>query len=198
MRHLIIFLKRQFLFLCCGIFILGLASCETQKLQKALERFIQKEVIIPQGILQMTQGIDTIMLNPTAGDARLVVYVDSLDCSPCRLGHMYDYEEIIEYHDEIGAEFVPVFIFSPPRAKVKEVMLSLKMTDFNYPVFIDTNHIFGSSNTHIPEDKRFHTFLLDKNGQVILVGDPVNNPSLWKLYKQTISQLIENGGTMPE
>lgn len=36
------------------------------------------------------------------------------------------------------------------------------------------------------------------NGKVVLVGDPVSNPPLWELYKTTITQLIENGGTMPE
>jgi hypothetical protein len=40
--------------------------------------------------------------------------------------------------------------------------------------------------------------LLDKNGKVVLVGDPVNNPALWEFCKTTITTLIENDGTMPE
>jgi hypothetical protein len=36
---------------------------------------------------------------------------------------------------------------------------------------------------------------LDKNGKVAVVGDPLNNPGLWELYKTTITELVKNGGT---
>jgi hypothetical protein len=86
---------------------------------------------------------------------------------------------------------------SPPQAKLDEVLRTLEMVQFDYPVFIDEHGAFPAANPHIPADSRFHTFLLDKNGKVVVVGDPVNNPDLWELYKKTIAELIANGGTLP-
>jgi hypothetical protein len=146
----------------------------------------------------MFAGSDSVVVNPNNGMARLFVYVDSVACSSCRLKIMHEYTKFVYYHKETGGSFVPLFVFSPPRDKIEEMIQTLKETRFDYPVFIDENQAFPAANPHIPTDNRFHTFLIDKNGKVVLVGDPVNNPALWELYKTTISTLIENGGTMPE
>jgi hypothetical protein len=81
--------------------------------------------------------------------------------------------------------------------QLEEVIKTLRIAQFDYPLFLDERQAFPAANPHIPADNRFHTFLLDKNGKVVLVGDPVNNPPLWEFYKTTITTLIDNGGTMP-
>jgi hypothetical protein len=53
---------------------------------------------------------------------------------------------------------------------------------------------FVKFNPYIPTDPRLHTFLLDRDGKVVLVGDPANNHELWELYKTTITELVENNG----
>jgi hypothetical protein len=57
-----------------------------------------------------------------------------------------------------------------------------------------TTPAFPRANPHIPTDERLHTFLLDRDGKVVLVGDPANNSELWELYKKTITELVENNG----
>jgi len=182
-----------YLFLAVGLF-----ACCGVNLQRQLEEFTAKEIVAPHGMRQMVEGRDSVVLNPTVGAARLVVWADSLDCSTCRVSKMFQYTEIVNYRKEVGETFTPVFVFSPPRAKVDEVLLTIGVTPFDYPVFIDENGLFVAANPHIPSDNQLHTFLLDKNGKVVLVGDPVNNPQLWEMYKKTITELIANGGTLPE
>ena len=41
----------------------------------------------------------------------------------------------------------------------------------------------------VPEDVRFHTFLLDGDNVIRLVGDPRGNEKLWKLYLGEIERL---------
>jgi hypothetical protein len=36
-----------------------------------------------------------------------------------------------------------------------------------------------------------HTFLLDENNKVVLVGSPIRNEMLWELYKELIQSQIE-------
>ena len=167
-------------------------------MQKELEQLTANEIVFPKEIRPMVEGRDSVVLNPVYVATRLVVWVDSLACSTCHVNKMFEYSEIINFHKEIGDELVPVFLFSPPRTKINEVLITLKSLEFEYPVFIDENQAFPAANPHIPTDHRFHTFLLDKNGKVVLVGDPANNPQLWELYKSTITELIANGGVMPD
>jgi len=130
--------------------------------------------------------------------ARLVFWVDQKECSSCRIGQMFRYEHIVDYSSEADERFVPVFVFSPAKDKVEEVLIALRYGEFAYPVLLDERGMFAAANPHIPADSRFHTFLLDRDGKVVLVGDPVNNPGLWELYKETITRLVANGGTLPE
>lgn len=182
----------------CFYVVVCLISCVDRKLQRQLEVLSARDIVVPNTMRQMVGGRDSTALDPTVGLVRLVVWVDSVGCSSCRLGYMFLYDEIIGHSKAAGDGFVPVFVFSPPKDKIEEVMVVLKYSEFTYPVLIDEKNLFSAANPNIPDDSRFHTFLLDKNGKVVLVGDPANNPTLWELYKKTIVQLIENGGTMPE
>jgi hypothetical protein len=174
-----------------------LLSCKNYKLQRELEKFTLKETVVPDRMRQILGRRDSTVLNPTVGVARMVVWADSIACSSCRLSNIFEYDEIIHFREEVGEEYIPIFLFSPPRTKIGEVIQTLESIRFDYPVFIDEKGLFSAANPHIPADNRFHTFLIDKNGKVELFGDPVNNPQLWELYKKTIALLIDNDGILP-
>ncbi len=186
---------RTLLILCLAAVLTG---CGRQKTQKQYDELVAKDIVVPSGMRQLVGGRDSIVLNPAAGAAKLVVWVDSTDCSPCRVGQLFQYYKVINYREEKGEEFAPIFIFSPSRDNLGDVMEALKNSEFDFPVFVDENYSFKKANSHIPADNKFHAFLLDKNGKVGLVGDPTRYPDLWELYKTTIATLIENGGTMPD
>ncbi|MDR3093410.1 MAG: hypothetical protein LBU62_02055, partial [Bacteroidales bacterium] len=59
------------------------------------------------------------------------------------------------------------------------------------PVYIDKESFFHKKNPNIPSDERMHTFLLDENNKVVLVGSPIRNEMLWELYKELIQSQIE-------
>lgn len=68
-----------------------------------------------------------------------------------------------------------------------------KIRDF----VIDPDRLFLRKNKLKLDDKIFHTFLLDRENRVVLVGSPIGNPRMWELYKTTIARLVENGGVLP-
>ena len=55
---------------------------------------------------------------------KLVIYIDSLSCSPCFISHMYEYEEIAKEFDSVGIK--TVFIFEPSQDKVEDVISYLE------------------------------------------------------------------------
>ena len=48
--------------------------------------------------------------------------------------------------------------------------------------YLDSANIFEHQNQHIPSDVLFHTFLLDENMNVVLVGDPIRNKEINKIF----------------
>jgi len=45
-------------------------------------------------------------------------------------------------------------------------------------------------SNEIPEFGEFNSFLLNKNNRVILVGNPIYNDELMKLYKEEINKRL--------
>ena len=52
-----------------------------------------------------------------------------------------------------------------------------------YPIYIDNGNLFRKNNRNIPFDERMHTFLLDENNKVILVGSPLKKNRTYNVYQ---------------
>ena len=50
----------------------------------------------------------------------------------------------------------------------------------------------------LPDDKRFHSFLLDRDGHPVFIGNPTANEQLWVLFKEVLANLEANGGVYVE
>jgi hypothetical protein len=179
------------------IVALGLVSCKSYRLERKIEAFMQHPIVVPQDIRQIPSEVnDSLVLDLEGKIVRLIVYVDSVECSSCKVGHMHQYDEIIDYQKTVGDQYLPLFIFNPPKHINEEFLRHLRLSYFDYPILLDSVGAFARANPQIPTDERLHTFLLDRDGKVVLVGDPSRNPELWELYKKTITELVENDGTL--
>jgi hypothetical protein len=126
---------------------------------------------------------------------KIIVYTDSLSCNTCKVDNLFQYSDIVNFCKQLDGKCEPVFMFSPRERDVEMLRYRLDISIIDYNIVIDSTRSFPKANPHIPADSRLHTFLLDKNGKVVLVGDPSHNPELWELYKKTITELVENNGT---
>lgn len=188
-------LRLLFCIFCMGMLALG--SCKDKKLYRQLEEFSRSRIVIPENIPYL-ESSGQLPADYDKCAALMVVYVDSIECATCRMKSLYEYDAIINFATDSISGFVPAFIFAPRKNQITEVRRTLEVSGLNYPALLDESEAFAKANPHIPADSRFHTFLLDKNGKVVLVGDPSRNPALWELYKTTITKLIDNGGILPE
>ena len=85
-------------------------------------------------------------------------------------------------------------VFSPRQEEYDEVMKQLILLDFPYPVYIDFSGSFRGGNAEtIPEDRRFHVFLMDVNGHPVFVGNPMSGEDLMVLFEKALSGLRESG-----
>ena len=115
----------------------------------------------------------------------LVIYSDETVCSSCAVKGMYVWNELIDSTKNRYGDSLPFyFIFTPEKEQIVDLKIALKRSGFNYPVYIDTLGVFKRRNKHIPDNKLLHTFLLDGNRNVVLVGYPLYNNAIKQMFYQ--------------
>ena len=67
----------------------------------------------------------------------------------------------------------------------------IKNSRFNYPIILDTLGQFAKLNPHLPKNKALHTFLLDENNNVILVGNPLHNKKIKEMFYRIVEDRLE-------
>jgi len=141
---------------------------------------------------------DTLLNDFMGTPVKMIVWYDSLSCASCQVNRMYEWTDIVAYADSFAQWFSIIYLFTPKKEDLGRVNMALNVDNLDYPIFIDQNGSFVKQNSNLPKNRQLHSFLLDKNNRVVLVGSPLYNPSLWELYMRTIQKMIDNDGVLPE
>ena len=163
------------------LFILLLVvSCSNRNVQvaKILTDFQKNEIVIPDNLIRIEKG-KVLGMEPLPDRAKLIEYIDSSSCSACHIAHL----EIVDKLFDV------VVVFSPRAEDASEVLRMLLAKKYKYPVYFDGSCEFAQINRTIPSDQRYHTFLIDKRGTPIFVGNPNQSDALYNIFVKSLSLL---------
>ena len=152
---------------CWLVVLFIISGCiRTKILENEIESFIGSSIVIPESFNIQ----DAAKLN-----SRGLIWFDSLECSSCQLNRLYEWDNdpFAQYAQGLPGKFEVVLIFSPKKEDVHSLKFNLEGYDVSFPVIIDEAGDFPRMNPHIPADKRLHSFLLDKDNRVVMVGKSV-------------------------
>ncbi len=168
--------------------ILLIVSCRKdnriQTIEQVVKEWTGKRLQIPSDIKCKIMGRDTLASDLFQKPYKVLLYVDSMGCTSCKL-RMPEWKKIINEADSIAPDQIGfLFYFNPKSARDLDFMM--KRDQFNYPIFIDESNEIDRKN-NFPKGMSFQCFLLDKNNKVLVIGNPSINPQVWDLYKQQIT-----------
>ena len=178
------------------ILILLLSSCineDSRSMQSARQIIAQwtgREIQFPAEVHCFSSGRETTCIDPANQNYKILLYVDSVGCTSCRL-QLPEWKQLIAEADSLfsgGVDFL--FFFQPKKQNEKELQFVFRQNGFQYPVFIDTNNEVGRLNK-FPSKAEYQCFLLDGDNKVLLIGNPSVNTGIWQLFKKYIA-----GGTL--
>jgi hypothetical protein len=165
-------------------------SCKDAKREKItslINEWSRKEILFPKDIsfnaYHKTSTKDTLIVPK---EYSIVSYVDSAGCLKCKMEllrwgkFMYEINSIAK--DKVSF----MFFFHAPPDKREELIKELRADGFTYPICIDDNDSFNKLN-RFPSDNTFHTFLLDRDRKIVLIGDPIHNTKMEELYKRALT-----------
>lgn len=184
---------RKILLLNLCIFIVG---CSRWQMKDEIKSFLGKTVCFPNNLIAVHNGIalSDSLISDGGCPIKLVLYFSANRCTPCVIGKFRDYEKIFKM--EVENQFSPLIILSTKEEKYeyKTLVSELVIRSLPYPVYVDRYNEFQQLNTCLPSDSRFHTFLLDKNNKVALIGNPLNGDAMWNLFKSTLENMLAHDG----
>ncbi|GHT87646.1 hypothetical protein FACS189474_0960 [Bacteroidia bacterium] len=173
------------------LLVLGCFACKKDNKKTEAERIVKewmgKEIQFPDDYQCSILGNDTtsnFCKNLFQKEYKILLYVDSTGCSDCRL-KLLQWKQLIEESDSIFQGKVSFLFFFQPKNK-KEIAFLFKRDHFDYPAFIDMNNTIDQIN-RFPQAANYQCFLLNQENKVVAIGNPVLNPKIWDLYKQTIT-----------
>ena len=139
---------------------------------------------MPEEAVFTVQAHDTVAMDVYAPTHKVLVYVDSTGCTSCRL-QLHEWKKFIAEVDSAMNGSVPFLFFLSPKS-VKEARYITRRDDFIYPICVDMQNRLDSLN-RFPEEEMFHTFLLDSDNRVTVIGNPIHNRAVRDLYMKTMT-----------
>ncbi|RNC63491.1 DUF1573 domain-containing protein [Proteiniphilum sp. X52] len=165
-----------------------LFSCNESKEKKEITKLVtewqDKEIIFPEDLIFTRYGQDAIQYEMPESDYKILLYVDSIGCTSCKL-QLHKWNEFIAQVDSLTSGSVPVLLFFHPKDK-RELSYLLKRDGITIPVCLDENDRLNSIN-RFPSRDDFQCFLLDKDNKVVYIGNPIHNIRIREMYLSRIA-----------
>lgn len=143
-------------------------------------------VVFPENVLTMYNGRDTNMMDYINSKLKLVLYIDSTSCNTCFVDKLYLWKDLFDFRNQFDEDLCLYFLLESSGSALAQITYSLRNQELNCPIRVDTLFQFSKLNSHIPPSPKYHTFLLDKDNNILMVGNPMNNKKMEKLFMDVV------------
>lgn len=168
----------------CSLFIglmCSLHSCTKSDIKDGVAQILHQHIFIPYDKLDKRE---CSLFKDTSSIGKcftLVTYVDGNQCVPCVLAELSSIEKT-HREDSLWRKMYKKYIFDVRPENATMLYRELCNLRIEQEVLFDTCGLFKQCNPKIPDSKLFHTFVLDVDGNVLLVGNPFKNQKLKKVF----------------
>jgi len=190
MRNKFTYTEQRFAIIV-ALIVIYFSSCKKNKQKedatKIVKEWTGKEIKFPKGLTCTSMGKDTTCVDLYSDNYKILLYVDSLGCTSCRL-KLPEWKKIINESDSVFSNRPDfIFFFQPKQKDERELQQILRSNGFRHPAFIDKENEIDKLNKFASKPE-YQCFLLDKDNKVVIVGDPSLNKGIWDLFKRIITE----------
>lgn len=153
-------------------------------LNREVKAFIGREILFSDNLQFCSNGTDMGQEFFDGARFKIINYIDTAGCEECKL-HLFDWGRLQRGLDTLDLGIKICFIVWS--SNLKSIEQLSRIHRFNLPIFSDSIGVFLNSNP-IPLISGFRTCLVDSCNRVVLVGSPLYNNTLLKLYIESCSR----------
>lgn len=158
-----------------------LGAC-TSNIDNELKLFLQMRIHVPYEKLERricSLYPDTVR----SYQVYIIKYIDSYSCGTCMASTIANKET--KYFDKYE-NVCFMYIIKTTTKEKEQVYRDLCSKRVRGSVFLDTENALLKSNPNFPDNSLFHTFVINNNGEVLMVGDPFLNDRMEALFNKVI------------
>lgn len=171
-------------------------SCNKSK-RNELSLLLNSEVKYPHQLLAIKDSLQ-YCINGFSAPVKLVIYYGPTSCTLCKIAHLSDYKCIFDLSQNSQFQFRVIPIFAPSATNEDEMIHLLSSCQTPDTIYVDRHGDFMKLNPLL-EQCIYNFFLVDRDNQVILIGDPLRGDSMWALFRSTLDNMLaHNGEYVPE
>ena len=167
-----------------GLISILCSYCDNLMIRRNIEIMRSNQVLFPESLCCIYGANDE---HPSLQDSicKLVIYVDSLECTSCRLSHLYEYNSLSKAATSQG-KFMLALIITPSREDCSSIQKEIKHRAYPFDVYVDELGTFMQLNSFIPSSIKYHAFLVNQSNYPIMIGDPTKGNKLNELFHSII------------
>ena len=181
--------------LLISILCLSLFSCREnpqKKYEKAVMELSGKTILFPDSM--RTIFGEKVEIPNT--EYTIVAYYDSVGCTGCRM-NLPLWNDFISYTDSIfGKGKISLILFLTSH-KTYNIKYIVNETLFKPTVIDDRLGVFKKINS-IPDDSRMHTFLINSDKRIVLIGNPTQSNEMRTKFLNILITFDINDGEQNE
>ena len=170
----------------CVLIAVFLFSCNSH-IDSRFRTMVGTTVVVPTSQMKRIKCTKYSGLDDNKSEMFVVNYIDSLGCISCKLTKKRAEEDM--FLEKMQADGLNMVYIVDARFydkdKVEDMMFDYR---FEGIVYLDTCNAFLEANPHIPDNKLFHTFVINKEGKVLMVGNPFQNEKMEELFKKVMAK----------
>lgn len=165
-------------------------SCKNSDIKHVINRFEQKAVVMNLDSLYKLEPSNSITVKRNILKTwKYVVFIESSECSVCNLNNLCEWVKMDDFFLKNKERLTFIIILESKEQNLKLISESINDVIKDY-VYVDENNYFRINNPTLPKQTFLHSFLLDSDNNVILVGNIMNNNNVRILFEKI---LYENG-----
>lgn len=170
-------------------FIVFLSCSHRKRIEHQISMMCKDAIRIGTNEMIVFNNSDSLLTNDnTKSDLKMVVWADSSECSQCYIRHLDLWKGYVKLESDNPNEIQFFFILETAPEKLEEMRTIIQTTQLKHSIYVDTAQCFRHLNPQIPADVMFHTFLLDSDNKVVLVGNPTRNRSIHVLFNKILNE----------
>ena len=164
---------------CLMLLCMSLLSCSSDyKLHALMNEWIGKKLILNDDARKAMQANDSLSIDYT-----IVAYVDSTVCMSCRFG---GWQRLVNEMSMYSDNHINSLLIMSAGAS-KNLENDININNYNLPYVIYKGDSLLKKND-FPESDIFRTFLLDKDGKVVVMGNPLLNDKIYEMFKRHVEK----------
>jgi len=175
------------------LFVASMQACQNSNRNiDLLNNLLKSKVILPVGSMEVICSKQEVNMVHQKNYYKVILYNDSAVCSPCEVKSLLEwgyYSSSLKKEKGIDLSIIP--IFSPSSKDYNSLKCAIKNVKPSFPVYIDRDNGVMKNNPQIPSNPLFHTLILDHEDKVVLVGNPLRNVEIEKLFLQLVSENLD-------